>query len=279
MLKNDHGLELLGNTEHPDGDPVACLVLVHGFKGYKDYGFVPVMARMLAERGILVHRFNLSCSGMTNDVETFARADLFALDTWNRQVEDVRRVLDGIANEEIDGAGLGVFVCGHSRGGATALLTAGRTAGRAGSTGLSGVVTINAVDGCSRLTDEQHRAMLDDGYLMTESARTGQSLRIDAGWLQEQLDDPEGHDVLGVCKAIGCPVLVMHGDRDEAVDISAGRAIAGAVGSDLQVISGGNHVLNMANPAPEDGSISPQLGDAVENIASFVITNQSRTPI
>jgi len=141
------------------------------------------------------------------------------------------------------------------------------------------VMTINAVDGCSRLTDAQHRAMLDDGFLLTESARTGQSLRIDAGWLQEQLDDPVGHDVLRVCKDIECPVLVMHGDRDEAVDISAGRAIAGAVEEDLCVISGANHVLNMANPAPEDGTISPQLGEAVENIASFVITNRSRTPI
>ena len=279
VLNNARGLEILGSTDHPEGKPIACVVLVHGFKGYKDYGFIPVLGGLLAEAGILVHRFNLSCSGMTNDVGAFARPDLFALDTWNRQVEDIGCVFEAIDSGVIDGAGLPAFLCGHSRGGASVLLTAGRAAGRGGRPSLSGVITINAVDGCSRLTDEQHRAMLDDGFLMTESARTGQELRIDAGWLREQLDDPGAHDVLELCTSIDCPALVLHGDADQAVDIGAGEAIASAVSADLKVIAGGNHVLNMSNPARVGAEISPQLGDVVGYITSFVIANRGGTPI
>ncbi|MCR9076980.1 MAG: hypothetical protein NXI07_13155, partial [bacterium] len=93
---NEHGLEILGDTHVPAGDPIACALLLHGFKGYKDYGFIPLLAHDLCERGVLVHRFNFSTSGMTNDIETFARPDLFELDTWTRQVDDVRRVVRAV---------------------------------------------------------------------------------------------------------------------------------------------------------------------------------------
>lgn len=269
-LGNSRGLEILGNTDHPKGDPTACLVLLHGFKGYKDYGFIPVLGRLLAEAGILVHRFNFSCSGMTNEIDTFARPDLFALDTWNRQVEDVGCVFDAIESGKIDGMGLPLFLAGHSRGGGTALLVAGRQPQRR----LAGVVTINSVASCNSLSDEMQREMLEAGDITTASARTGQELRIDAGWLREQIDDPEGHDVLALCTTIKYPMLILHGSDDQAVDIGAGESIGRAVGAELKIIAGGNHVLNTANPAPIDANISPQLGEVVGYITSFVIANR-----
>jgi len=274
-LSNSRGLEILGNTDHPEGDPIACLVLVHGFKGYKDYGFIPVLGRELAKAGVMVHRLNLSCSGMTNELETFARADLFALDTWNRQVEDVGCVFDAIGRGEISGKGLPAFLCGHSRGGATALLASGRESRPK----LCGVATINSVASCNSLSDEMQRAMLDEGFITSASARTGQELRIDAGWLREQIDDPGAHDVLDLCTSIDCPIIIMHGTDDQAVDIGAGEAIAGAVGAELNMITGANHVLNTANPARIDDNLSPQLGEVIGLIQSFVIANRERTPI
>lgn len=274
-MTNEHGLDLIGNTDVPDTEAKACLVLVHGFKGYKDYGFIPVLAKELAESGILVHRFNLSCSGMTNEIETFARTDLFALDTWTKQVEDVRCVLRGIENGVLIGKDLPMFLCGHSRGGATVLMVAGRE----GRPHLSGVITINAVDACGRLSDDQHQEMINNGFLITESARTNQSLRINSTWLQEQLDDPANHDVLGLCKDIKCPALVFHGTADDAVDYSCGERIGDTIGCGVKAIEGGNHVLNMANPAPADGQMSPQLQEVATNITSFVIANHTKTPI
>ena len=274
-LQNGRGLEILGNTDHPDGEAVGCLVLLHGFKGYKDYGFIPVLGRELAKAGILVHRFNFSCSGMTNEIGTFARPDLFALNTWNRQVEDVGFVFDAIGSGEILGDGLPMFLCGHSRGGGTALLASGRESRPK----LWGVATINSVASCNSLSDEMQKEMLDAGFVKTASARTGQELRMDASWLSEQIDDPEAHDVLRLCTSIDCPTIIMHGSDDQAVDIGAGEAIAGAVGAELNVITGANHVLNTANPAPIDDNLSPQLGEVIGQVQSFVIANRDRTPI
>lgn len=266
-ITNDHGLEILGDTHEPTGEPTACAIIIHGFKGYKDYGFIPLLARDLCDRGVLVHRFNLSTSGMTNDTGTFARPDLFELDTWNRQVDDVRRVVRAVHDGEIPGAGLPVYLVGHSRGGTTALLAGGR---HREELRLAGIATINAVDRCCRMSEDEHRAMLARGYTVTQSARTGQELRIDADWLREQLDDPEAHDVLLQASGCGVPVLVMHGDADDAVDLSAGEAIAYKLHTPLNVLKGSNHVLNMPNPCAPDAERSMVLLKVVDEIARLM---------
>ncbi len=275
VLRNGRGLELIGSTDQPTGKAHACVVFVHGFKGYKDYGFVPVLCKALARDGVVVHRFNLSCSGMTDDIETFAREDLFAMDTWTRQVEDVECVLDAVGDGTLDGTGLARFVVGHSRGGATALLVASRD----GAPVLDGVATINAVDRCCGMSADAQREMLDRGFMVSPSARTGQELVINASWLQEQIDDPGAHDVLGLCTSLKIPTLILHGDADDAVDVSAGERIAGAVGAELKVVSGANHVLNMSNPAQKSAEISPQLGYVIEQLCTFVKTNHGDVPI
>ncbi len=267
-LTNAQGLDILGDTHTPEGDARGCVLLLHGFKGYKDYGFIPVLAEMLAESGLMVHRFNFSTSGMTNDISTFARPDLFALDTWTRQVADVRRVREAINDGTIEGKGLGVYLVGHSRGGATAILAAGR---HGDELDLSGVVTINAIDSCSRITQEQRQQFLDDGFITTESARTKQALRINSTWLSEQLEDPESHDVLALCGQVCVPMLVLHGEKDEAVGIESGRNIAEAARKKLCVVSGSNHVLNTANPAVITQGPTEQLKFVHANIQEFLL--------
>lgn len=266
-LINDHGLEILGNTHAPDTTPTACALILHGYKGYKDYGFIPVLAHDLCARGIMVHRFNFSTSGMTNDIETFARPDLFELDSWTRQVDDVRRVVRAVREGEIAGNDLPLFLIGHSRGGATALLSAGR---HREELKLAGAITINAVDRCCRMTRDEQRAMLERGYTMTESARTKQHLRIDAGWLREQIDSAMDHDVLVQTSRCNIPICVMHGDADDAVEIDAGLAIAHKLQTPLFVLEGANHVLNMPNPSEVSTPRSEPLLKATDEMTRLI---------
>lgn len=266
-LKNSHNLDLLGDTHFPTDPPTACVIVLHGLKGYKDYGFIPILSHDLCDAGMLVHRFNTSTSGMTNETDRFAREDLFSLDTWNRQVEDIVRVVQAIGNDELEGNGLPIFIIGHSRGGASALLATGR---HGSELNLAGVITINAIDRCLRMTKTDQDDLLDRGYIITPSARTKQDLRIKSTWLSEQLDDPDGHDVLLQASKIACPVCVIHGEQDEAVDLSAGRAIANACNTDVKVLDSGNHVLNMPNPSSIEMDRSPQLVETTTSITRFI---------
>ncbi len=58
------------------GEPAPGVLIVHGFKGFKDWGMFPLMAERLAEAGFAACRFNLSGSGIGEDGETFSATSI-----------------------------------------------------------------------------------------------------------------------------------------------------------------------------------------------------------
>ncbi len=279
---------IIGNTHFantPNQKPLAIIVMVHGFLGYKDYGFFPYFARSFADAGFAVHRFNLGHSGMTNEIDTFARPDLFEHDSWNHQVTDVKAVMAAVRQGELsnctdqnnDCSNVPIVLWGHSRGGVTALLTAGRLFRDCGDStpDLAGVMTIAAPSFTNRMTQVEQNAVLDAGYAEVTSGRTGQSLRIDAQWLTEQIDQPEDHDLLSLVAYIHTPMLITHGKDDPTVPATCVNEIAAAAvnaTTPVQTLlaAGGNHVLNTVNPMPPDSEPSAQLAEVRDACVGFV---------
>ena len=156
------GEPILGES-HVPAAARGVIVLAHGFKGYKDYGMFPRIAQTFAAHGFIAHRFNFSHSGMTNDIETFARPDLFEQDTWNKQVHDYRAVIAAVDGGMIDGQGLPLTMFGHSRGGATALLTAGRYASGPEAIVPARIITAAAPAECCSLSEDGPRTAAQGG--------------------------------------------------------------------------------------------------------------------
>jgi uncharacterized protein len=258
-------------------NPRGVILIAHGFKGYKEYGMFPRLAAEFAAAGFMAHRFNFSHSGMTNQVETFERPDLFERDTLNKQVFDLRRVIRAMRRGDIQGASLPYVIFGHSRGGLTALLTSGRFADDPAVPSPVGVITAAAPSSCNSLTQEEQRQILHDGFLVSPSSRTGQDLRIGRAFLQEQLDDPAGHDLLAMVARIRCPLLVIHGKDDPTVPADCARAIADAATApvDVELIPHANHVFNTPNPMPIDADPSPQLRRLMD--ASIAFARRTRS--
>ena len=260
-IEGSDGQPIGGDAHVPDGEACGAVLIVHGFLGYKDYGMFPFLAASFAGAGFVAHRFNLSHSGMTNDTASFERPDLFERDTWSRQVFDVGLVMERVARGELPGAGLPIVLLGHSRGGVTVLLTAGRRFRDGRSPLPDGVITLAAPSGCARVSSEAIESFEARGYQEVVSNRTGQALRVGRAWLEEQRANPDDHDLLSLAGAIACPVLVAHGTDDPTVPPSCAEEIAGACrdGTTL-LIEGGDHVLGTPNPFPRDGRAGPALG-------------------
>lgn len=246
-ILGSEALPLFGDTHVPDGAARACIVLLHGYLGYKDYGFIPVLAERLARSGVIVHRFNFAHSGMTNAIERFERPDLFERQTWNAQVYDTLCVIDAVRAGRLCGQGLPLLLAGHSRGGVTALLTAGRHRERLR---LAGVVTLAAPSSCCTLNEEARRAWLASGRLIANSSRTGQQMPISSRWLEDQIADPAGHDVLALAGRVGVPLLAVHGSADESVPVASVHQIVAAAGPEARavILDACNHVFCMLNP-------------------------------
>lgn len=284
------GQPIFGDTHLPDaGPPKGVVVVCHGFKGYKDYGFLPALAQAAADWGFIAHRFNFSHSGMTNRLETFERPDLFAKDTWGKQIHDLMTVAGADAGGRLPGneahhGALPVFWLGHSRGGVTVLLTAGRVfAGLAGGYAgprPSGLITLAAPSGAQWLDESQRRVLRRQGYLESPSARTGQALRIGTEWLEEMEGDAAAFDVHSAIRKTSCPILIVHGEQDATVPVEAAYELVQAAGSKAQmrVIAGASHTFNAVNPMPPGSPPGlppglpppPETREMIESVRGFL---------
>jgi uncharacterized protein len=291
------GEPIIGDTHVPGREPRGILIIAHGFKGYKDYGMFPRIAHECAKAGLIAHRFNFSHAGMSNNLDTFERPDLFELDTWNKQVFDLVAVLhaieDGTLPSPVSGGGRGVggeglrdsplplFLLGHSRGGATVLLALGRHASEDPATRsvalpkIAGAITLSAPAYTNPFSPEQAEQLLAQGWIESPSSRTGQRLRVGRAFLQEQLDAPESHNLLALARNIRCPVLLIHGELDPTVPASCAHELAQAIGSNAQVriIPGGDHVFNTPNPFAAEPPPAPseQLAQVIDAVLEFTV--------
>ncbi len=262
---------IIGNCHRPEGEAAGVILLAHGFKGYKDYGMFPPLAEAMAAAGLIAHRYNFSHSGMTDRIETFERPDLFERDTWNRQVGDETKVIEAVAAGTLAGGGLPMILFGHSRGGATVLLTAGRTADDPSFPAPAGVIAASAPSRCDMMPEEQMRELLERGHLESPSSRTGQLLRVGRVFLDEQRADPEGHDLVALAGRIRCPVLLVHGRDDATVPCACAEELGRAAGDsgDVRIIDGCDHVFGTPNPMPSGAEASPALAALIEAMKVF----------
>jgi pimeloyl-ACP methyl ester carboxylesterase len=270
-LPGSEGLPIHGTTHAPAGDPRAVIIIVHGFKGYKDYGLFPWLATRLCESGHIVHRINLSHSGMSHGHGDFNDA-VFVRDTWSRGVEDITLLLQAIDRGVLAGQDSGAVLLGHSRGGATCLLAAGRHRDEEAYGRLVGAVSLSSPACLGRMPDESAELLLTKGSLPTPSSRTGQTLHVGACWLQEQLDDPAGHDLLAQVAKVRLPVGLLHGGDDPTVPAKDAVTIAQANPPRVRVhiVDEGDHVFNTPNPFDPNGDPSPQVAEAAGVIGEWI---------
>jgi pimeloyl-ACP methyl ester carboxylesterase len=180
-------------------------ILLHGFKGFMDWGFFPDMARRLASHGIVSVRFNASGSGVGEDLENFTELDAFERNTLTREIEDlesVRRWIDDGGVREIDAER--AVVLGHSRGGGLALVHA------AESRAYRGVVTWAAVASFDRFDEHAKELWRRNGFLPIQNARTGQEMRLGLAALEDLERHRDRFDVPSACRRLGAPALLVH---------------------------------------------------------------------
>jgi len=278
------GRAILGDAHHPraeESGPTRAAVLIgHGFKGYKDYGFLPVLAAHIAGAlPIVAHRFNFAHSGMTRNIERFERPDLFEQDTYNRQCEDWAILLDAATEGRLPGAPAGcpVALIGHSRGGVSALLITGRGFRDAGAgerpaaARPDAVVALATPATTDRFSEEDRAALLREGRLPVVSSRTGQTLCVGNRFLEEQIEAPGEHDLRALCAHIRCPTLLAHGRADPTVPFEDAERLRQALpNASLLEIEGGDHVFNTPNPADPRDEPSPQLRTLLDAVTTFL---------
>lgn len=263
-LQSDEGLAIAGDLDVPER-PRALVIVIHGFKGFKDWGFFPWLAQRLSEHHLAVCRFNMSRSGIGNDPETFDRLDLFEDDSYSTQLDDLRRVV-AYAQKQV--ANVPTLLLGHSRGGGIALLAAA-TVPR-----LHGVITWSPISRVDRWDDETKRRWRAEGVREEVNMRTRQVMRMSTRILDDYEANRDRLDIPAAARGLKVPLLVIHGGRDESVPADEGRLIAGqAALSSLVVIDRAGHTFNAIHPLVH---VPFELVLAAEISAHFAISEATR---
>ena len=239
-ISSDEGLPIRGDLDAPR-HPRALAVVIHGFKGFKDWGFFPWLAEHLCARhNIAVCRFNMSRSGIGENPEAFDRLDLFAGDTYSRQLADLRLV---VAYAQSHFPTLSTFLLGHSRGGGIALLGAQETPR------LEGVITWSAIARTDRWDETTKTKWRAEGGIDVLNARTQQNMRMSTAILDDYDANAERLDILGAASRLRVPLLALHGQRDESVPVEELAAIADrAPDVSSIVIASASHTYNAIHP-------------------------------
>jgi pimeloyl-ACP methyl ester carboxylesterase len=270
MVPSESGEPLRVSSHMPEHFPRAHAIFAHGLKGFKDYGFIPVLSELLARRsGVAVHRFNFSHSGIAEDPATFQRPDLFERDTWRLQARDVLAMTHAVRDRFDDPP---IVLVGHSRGGASTLLAAAECFER-GLRAPAAIITLSAPASLGRMSEKDRDAFDTQGWFEMPSSRTGQTLRVGRAWLQEQIDDPRWHNLVTRSESIHCPTLIAHGRGDRTVLFTDAQIIGGPVpGAEIAVIDDADHVWNTPNPAPSNAADEPSaaLHTLTERIEDFL---------
>jgi dienelactone hydrolase len=239
-----HGLADL--PEEPGERP--AVVICHGFKGFMEWGFFPALATLLAERGYVAIRFNLSGTGMRPGDERVTDPDAFTRDTYSLELSELLAVLDAlprIAPGRIAPGRIGLL--GHSRGGGVALLAAADPAWR---DRIGALVTWAAIADVDRFSPAQKEEWRAAGELPVVNARTGQKLALGLGLLADVEDHRAELDLLAAAGARRAPWLIVHGGEDESVPVAEAHRLAGraAEPAELLVLPGAGHTFGSRHP-------------------------------
>lgn len=253
QLPGVHGEPIYGDADIPDSEPRGVAILCHGYKGYKDYGFFPMLGHCMAEQGLIALRFNFSYSGMTRNVETFERPDLFEQYRFSYGVADLKTV----AKAAHDGAileatkGLPQVWFGHSRGGFICIHTAADCDGPM----PKGVILAAARARPSVVTPEMRQAIERDGYFPEVSSRTGQDLKIGKCFFDDVDHHPTHFNGSKAIARINAPICIIHGSGDATVDFANAHELAGfAPDAVLHEIEDASHTYDCPNPLPLDAT-------------------------
>ena len=255
-----------GRSRDESSRPVA--VLVHGFKGFMDWGFFPHLSRRLAAAGFVVVSMNTSGSGVGEDPMVMDDDDAFFNDSYSRQLEDmakVRKFARGLAGVAPD---LEVLV-GHSRGGGMAVISAAEEAPAA-------LVTWAAIGDADRFDEAMKARWREQGYLPVPNARTGQVHRMGLAGLEDFERNAGRLDIGAAAGRLQSPFLAIHGLEDETVPYGAAVTLSErAPGGEALLIEGADHGFGASHPLETPGSIQT-LEVAVDSTETFALKHTRR---
>lgn len=250
---NSYNDEIKGNILFNEGvKGLPLVIILHGFKGWKDWGFIPYLSKSFAQSNSIVIRFDFSLNGMIEGSDLVAYPEKFAANTVSREVSDIIEVFSKFKDGTlVEGKSLSetwngkVFLVGHSLGGAVSILASETIQ-------PDGLVLLASISRFARYTERQKEQWRKDGSLRFTNNRTGQELSINLNYLEDIEQNDYNEKLMSALKNFNKPVLILHGSEDITVPLSEAKEIAEALKNNhslsMKIIEKTGHTFGVEHP-------------------------------
>jgi dienelactone hydrolase len=250
QVVNRHGDPINGELRYSDGrQNLPLLIICHSFMAFKDWGFFPHASAWLASKGLAVLTFNFSLNGVEGDNNRITRFDRFASNTFTRELEDLRRIVDAVCDAEI-GSGTcdrgRIGLIGHSRGGGIAVVHASED------DRIQALTTWSAVATFDRWSLHQIDTWRKNGFLPLAKDSTVSPLRLGIGLLEDVERHAEKLDIGRAAGKLGIPWLIVHGREDLTVKLREAETLYDRSVKQFSRLVVLDHVSHLYNAAAAD---------------------------
>lgn len=248
------------------------VVIMHGFKGFMDWGHFPLVAYQIAENGHSVVMFNFSHNGTSAAAPSdFVRLDLFSENTYSIELEDIGFVLNEIEHSEflkengVDGKQ--VTLIGHSRGGGIAILKAAEDNRIQKLITWASVGTFGSFFGQNEDLLEEWKSK---GVISTFNSRTQQEMPIKYDLYEDVLLNAEKLDVQKAATQISIPWLIIHGTDDPTIPVEVAYQFHKTqLNSELYIMEKAHHNFGGKHPLDEKADMN-QIQLLIDNTLKFI---------
>ncbi|MCA6073858.1 alpha/beta hydrolase family protein [Fulvivirga sedimenti] len=242
------------------------IVFVHGFKGFKDWGTFPKVADYFADNDYVFVKMNLSHNGVSPESPIdYDDLNAFSENTFTKELQDIRQVVDFIQSQNLpvpsDEADTNqIFMLGHSRGAAVALLHSSMDDRIRRVCGWGAVVDLE-----SRWPEHLLKIWKQQGVMYIPNSRTGQDMPMKYDIVEDYFENRKSYHIPSALERIKAPVLLIHGTADETVPFGETSAVLKKLKNSehiqFSIIDDANHVFGASHPYSQ-----PELPEHTETM-------------
>jgi len=88
--------DIVKEKNNPESKPI--ILILHGFKAHKQWGFYPYICEYFAKAGAIAICCNVSLNGYDADSDILINPDKFAANTISRELSDIHCIMDYVLN-------------------------------------------------------------------------------------------------------------------------------------------------------------------------------------